>query len=318
MQVYVNAQQQFVKTTDLSIHDPVMIKEEDTYYLLGTGRGITVWSSKDMENWQREKPVFEQPPKWAADTIPGFKGHIWAPDIHYHKGLYYVYYSVSVFGKNTSAIGVATNTTLNAASPAYKWTDHGRVIQSYPRVTDWNAIDANIVEAANGDAYMSFGSFWGGLQLVKLSADRLSIDARDNSIKKIASRSPGRENAIEAPFIFKKNGYYYLFASIDYCCKGVNSTYKIIVGRSINVAGPYTDKEGKDMVTGGGTIVLQGNNRWHGVGHNAVVLLNNTDYLVFHGYDGEQNGKSKLHIKKIEWDNEGWPAVKLTGETNEP
>src|ERR1700712_3902737 len=90
--------------TNITVHDPVMIKQDSTYYIFCTGFGITVWSSTNMKNWKQEKPVFDKAPQWAVDAIPGFKGHIWAPDISYHNGKYYLYYAVSAFGKNTSCI----------------------------------------------------------------------------------------------------------------------------------------------------------------------------------------------------------------------
>ncbi|HEY1023460.1 MAG TPA: family 43 glycosylhydrolase, partial [Flavisolibacter sp.] len=152
-------------TRQVPVHDPVMIKEGDTYYLFCTGFGITVWSSANLNEWKKEAPVFAKAPQWAVDTIPGFKGHIWAPDITYRNGQYYLYYSVSAFGKNTSAIGVATNKTLDVSSADYKWIDHGRVIQSYPGKTNWNAIDPNIITDEKGRAYMAFGSFWDGLKM---------------------------------------------------------------------------------------------------------------------------------------------------------
>ncbi|MFT3824802.1 MAG: arabinan endo-1,5-alpha-L-arabinosidase [Chitinophagaceae bacterium] len=309
--------------TNISVHDPVMIQQDSVYYLFCTGRGIAMWSSKDMVNWKPEKPVFDSAPRWAVEAVPGFKNHIWAPDISYYKGQYFLYYSVSAFGKNTSCIGVATNKTLHTGSPDYKWTDHGKVIQSVPGVTHWNAIDPNLITDRSGTPYLVFGSFWDGLKMVKLKKDRLQVAEDINSIPTVASRrkdpsaqmpaTPGNPadaggNAIEAPFIFKKDKYYYLFASIDYCCKGVNSTYKMIVGRSKDVKGPYVDKDGVPLAKGGGTIVLQGNEKWHGVGHNAVCTFNNTDYLIFHGYDAADNGKSKLRIEKLQWVDE-WPLV---------
>src|SRR6478735_2955078 len=93
-------------TVNTPVHDPVMIKEKNTYYLFCTGFGISVWSSKDLQNWRKEKAVFDNPPEWAVKAVRGFRGHIWAPDIHYSNGLYYLYYAVSAFGKNTSCIGV--------------------------------------------------------------------------------------------------------------------------------------------------------------------------------------------------------------------
>jgi arabinan endo-1,5-alpha-L-arabinosidase len=310
---------------NISVHDPVMAKQGDTYYLFCTGRGISIWSSKDLETWKPEKPVFETAPDWAVQAIPNFRNHIWAPDISYHKGKYYLYYSVSAFGKNTSAIGVVTNTTLHPTDKDYKWVDHGKVIQSYPGKTNWNAIDPNIITDKSGTPWMSFGSFWDGLKLVKLNKDRLTIAEDPDNLPTIASRkkelsavnppSVGDNpvdaggNAIEAPFIFKKDKYYYLFASIDYCCKGVNSTYKMIVARAKDVQGPYLDREGVSMAKGGGTMVLEGNKDWYGVGHNSVYTFDKKDYLVFHGYEAADNGRSKLRIETLTWDKDGWPIV---------
>jgi arabinan endo-1,5-alpha-L-arabinosidase len=305
---------------DVPLHDPVMIKQNGTFYLFSTGNGISVWSSPDLKNWQMQAPVFSTPPQWAVDTIPGFKGSIWAPDISFHNGEYYLYYAVSVFGKNRSAIGVATNKTLNEASPDFKWQDHGPVIQSFPGKTNWNAIDPNLVRGKNGDSYLVFGSFWDGIKLVKLTSDLFyPAQSPDNlptlaNRKKVAVDSNGNKvrtgaNAIEAPYIFKKAGYYYLFASIDYCCRGENSTYKVIIGRSKKIDGPYVDREGKDLLFGGGTILLQGNKAWYGVGHNGIFSSDGIDFIVYHGYDASDGGRSKLLMGEIKW-KKGWPVVR--------
>lgn len=315
--------------TNISVHDPVIIKQDSLYYIFCTGMGIATWSSKDMIHWKQEKPVFDEAPKWAVEAIPDFKGHIWAPDISYYNGLYYLYYSVSAFGKNTSAIGVATNKTLHTDDPDYKWIDHGEVIQSIPGKTNWNAIDPNLITDKNGTPYLAFGSFWEGLKLVKLNKDRLSIAENLDNLPTIASRKKPSDpagnppavdgnpvdaggNAIEGAFIFQKNNYYYLFASIDYCCKGPKSTYKMIIGRSKKVQGPYLDKAGIGMNQGGGTILLQGDENWYGVGHNAVFTDQNTDYLIFHGYDASDRGFPKLRIEKLSWDSSGWPIVQIS------
>lgn len=311
--------------TKISVHDPVIIKQDSTYYIFCTGNGISVFSSTDMKNWKKEKPVFGKAPEWAVAAIPSFKGHIWAPDISYYNGLYYLYYSVSAFGKNTSCIGVATNKTLNPENPSFQWLDHGKVIQSYPGITNWNAIDPNLITDKRGNPYLAFGSFWDGLKLAKLTKDRLHIDGDTINLPTIASRKkdPTSENppsvdnnpvdaggnAIEGPFIFKKDKYYYLFASIDYCCKGENSTYKMITGRADNVKGPYLDKNGVDLAKGGGDILLQGDKNWHGVGHNAVATFDGVDYVVFHAYDANDKGRPKLRIEKLDWEN-GWPMLK--------
>ena len=131
--------------TNISVHDPVMIRQDSTYYIFCTGPGVAMWSSKDRKEWKSEKPVFDKAPAWVASALPGFRGFFWAPDISYYQGKYYLYYAVSVFAKNTSCIGVAVNKTLHTDSPEYKWEDLGKVVQSVPGRDMWNAIDPNLI-----------------------------------------------------------------------------------------------------------------------------------------------------------------------------
>lgn len=307
-----------LQAQDIRVHDPVLAKDGNTYYLFCTGMGISVFSSPDLQHWKKEKPVFDSPPDWAAKAVPGFKGHIWAPDIAFHNGLYYLYYSVSAFGKNTSCIGVATNKTLDPKSADYTWTDHGKVIESIPGRDLWNAIDPNLAWDDQHQPWLAFGSFWSGIKLVKLNSDLVTM-ANPQEWYTIAKRNRdykttdtnGGDAAIEAPFVFKKNNYYYLFVSFDFCCKGVDSNYKIMVGRSEKIQGPYLDKDGVRMDAGGGTLLLQGTAAWPGVGHNSVYMFDGKDYIVFHGYDAADNGKPKLKILTLQWDSTGWPQASL-------
>ncbi len=297
------------------VHDPVVIKQNDTYYLFCTGRGITEYSSKDLVQWQKEPSVFEEKPEWTDTVVPDFKNHIWAPDISFHNGNYYLYYAVSAFGKNTSAIGVATNKTLDKTDKDYKWVDQGIVVQSVPNRDMWNAIDPNLAFDDNGTPWLSFGSFWDGLKLVKLDTNLLSI-AEPQEWYTIARRERNFDlddkdagnAALEAPFIFKKNGYYYLFLSWDLCCRGEKSTYKVVVGRSKTIMGPYVDKEGKALDQGGGTLLIEGNKDWYGIGHNSAYTFDGKDYYFSHAYDAHDNGKPKLIVKEITWADD-WPIV---------
>lgn len=303
-------------TQQVSVHDPVMIRQGNTFYVFSTGTGINISTSTDLENWKKEKPVFDAPPKWAMEAVPGFKGHIWAPDVIYRNGKYFLYYSVSTFGKNNSCIGLAINRTLDSQSPDYFWEDQGKIIQSVPGRDQWNAIDPNVIVDESNTAWLSFGSFWSGIKLVKLSTDMRSLH-QPEEWHSIASRqaktpnpSPGN-SAIEAPFIFRKNNYYYLFVSWDYCCRGEKSDYKVVVGRSEKITGPYLDKQGTAMKDNGGSIVVEGDNKtWFGVGHNAVYNHNNKDYVIYHGYDAADKGKPKLIIRTLSWDKDGWPEIK--------
>lgn len=298
----------------IRVHDPVMIRQDSTYHLFCTGRGIAHFTSTDMAHWEPAAPVFAEKPNWTDAVVPEFRNHIWAPDILYHNGLYYLYYSVSAFGKNTSAIGVATSPTLDTDDPAGKWTDHGIVIRSYPNRDLWNAIDPNVAFDEQGTPWLSFGSFWGGLKLVRLAPDLLS-PAEPQEWYTVARRPRswelGDKNAgdgpLEAPFIFRKGKYYYLFLSWDYCCRGVESTYKVVVGRSRNIEGPYFDKNDQSLFQGGGSLVVQGNAKWYGAGHCSAYTVDGRDYLFFHAYDASDEGRSKLIIREIQWDADDWP-----------
>ena len=301
----------------IGVHDPAIIREDGMFYVFCTGQGINAFSSPDKKHWKQLSPVFNEAPAWAVKVISGFKGHIWAPDISYHNGQFYLYYAVSAFGKNTSCIGLATNKTLNPSAGNFKWVDHGKVIQSVPGRDMWNAIDPNLIIDGNNTGWMAFGSFWNGIKLVKLDS-ALAAVAQPEEWYTIAARtrtntlpdSAAGDAAIEAPFIYRHENYYYLFTSFDYCCRGEKSTYKMMVGRSEKVMGPYVDKIGKALNAGGGSLVLEGDKNWFGVGHNAVAAFNGVDYLIFHGYDGGDKGRSKLRIEKLIWIN-GWPEVLL-------
>lgn len=305
--------------TNIPAHDPVMIKEKDTYYMFCTGRGINEWSSKDLINWRHEKPVFDSAPGWVTQFVPAFKGNsFWAPDISYFNGEYYLYYAVSTFGKNTSAIGLATNKTLDVTDSNYHWIQHGMVINSVEGKDRFNAIDPNFIRDENGQPWLTFGSWWSGLKLMKLNKAGMPVTHDHTKLYSIASRnkkdfsmpdSLDAKGAIEAPFIYFKNGFYYLFASFDLCCRAEKSTYKIAIGRSKKITGPYVDEKGIDMLYGGGTIILRGDADWYAVGHNAVCNFGGQDYIIYHAYDAHDNGKSKLQVKKMEWNKDGWPVV---------
>jgi arabinan endo-1,5-alpha-L-arabinosidase len=314
-----------VPTERVPMHDPSLIVAEGRFYVFGTGTGVAVWSSSGGSSWTHENPVFAQPPAWAVASIPAFEGHVWAPDITFHGGRYYLYYAVSAFGKNTSAIGVATNATLDVRKSGFHWEDHGPVIRSVPGRTNWNAIDPNLVFGSDGTPYLAFGSFWSGLKIVRLKENLLEVADPGAEPIAIASRvplGPGRfsaapagepadagGNAIEAAFIYPHAGSYYLFASIDYCCRGPRSNYKMVVGKAALPTGPYRGRDGRLMTEGGGTLLLAGDRAWYGVGHNSVAAWAGHDYAVFHGYAVDDGGRSRLRIEPISWTEDGWPEL---------
>lgn len=291
------------------VHDPAIIKADDTYYVFSTRAGIAIRCSKDLVHWRLCGDVFAHLPEWAVKDVPGLRG-LWAPDISYFNGKYHLYYSVSTFGSNRSSIGLATNETLDPASDKYRWIDQGKVISS-TAADDWNAIDPNVAFDEQNQPWLAFGSFWSGIKLRKLDTASGKLSSQDQTLYSLASRprAAGSPGAIEAPVIIRRNDYYYLFVSFDLCCRGKDSTYNIRVGRARRLTGPYVDRSGKPMMEGGGTLVLAGGSRWAGPGHCAVLQEKDGDRLVYHAYDTEWHGVSTLRIAKLRWDAEGWPTI---------
>lgn len=303
------------ETREPMVHDPVMAKEGDTFYLYFTGWNISSMSTKDLKTWRFGKEVLAQTPQWAQDSIRGYKGHTWAPDVLRYGGNYHMFYSCSTFGKNTSAIGHAWRPTLDPGDPR-PWTDTGPVIQSRPG-DNYNAIDPNVVVGEDGTPWMTFGSFWGGIQMARLTDDLATV-APGDSVRTICSRlAKGQrnadnrsENAVEAPFIFRHGEYYYLMVSFDYCCRGEKSNYNVVVGRSRLVAGPYVDKDGRDMASGGGSLLIASDGDKVAVGHCSAYHFDGKDYFLAHGYSREKHGRSLLVLKEIVWDADGWPVLR--------
>ena len=291
------------------IHDPAIIREGAAYYLFASNRFaeklVPMFCSPDRRHWKLCGNVFESVPEWALQEVPGARG-IWAPDISRFRGRYHLYYSVSTFGKNRSVIGLATNRTLDPASPDYRWVDEGRVVGS-TAADDWNAIDPNLAFDERGSPWLVWGSFWGGIKLRRVDPQTGKLSASDATLHSLASRRPLQPPAIEAPFIVRKGRYFYLFVSFDMCCRGKDSTYKVMVGRSKRITGPYAARDGTPMMEGGGTLLLEGDEAWRGPGHPAVLLGSAADLLVYHAYDGT-SGRPTLRIATITWER-GWPTL---------
>lgn len=279
------------------------------YYAFVTGRGIPILHSTDLKTWHMVGRVFDQAvPEWARREVPGTTG-IWAPDVSYHQGRYYLYYAVSTFGSQRSVIGLAVNTTLDPNSPDYHWVDRGKVIESSPGQCDFNAIDPALFVDKDGKWYLFFGSFWSGIKAVELIPGE-GKPKTNAEIVSIAGRPNHPTHAIEAPFVVFRDGYYYLFVSWDRCCDGAESDYKVAVGRAKNILGPYADATGRPLMEGGGTIVLSGDDRWRGPGHNCVLMTDSGDWMIHHTYDVQNLDKHRiLQVRPLDWANDGWPTV---------
>lgn len=295
---------------NLRVHDPVMIKEGDTYYVFHTGRGVSVKTSKDRVYWQNAGRVFDSTalPAWHKADIPKQDGSLWAPDIHYRDGKYHLYYSVSAWMNFNSSIGYATNTTLDKTSPNYKWVDQGQVINYKNGGEGVNVIDPNIFTETDGKVWLVYGSYKAGLRMAEL----------DKKTGKLKSETPALVTLTtslgEGVFIIKDKDYYYIFASRGRCCAGMNSNYQMVTGRSKNVTGPYLNKEGKSWVDNNYSLFLAGDSTAPGKGHNGFFTEHDTTFIVYHAYTRAANGASLLNIKPLYVDKDGWPAIENTGK----
>ncbi len=306
-------------------HDPAMIKEGDYYYVFYTGGLINELRSKDLIHWDPVRAaapgagaagrggrgrggILPAAPAWLATDLPTNRGDLWAPDISFHDGKYFLYYAGSSFGSRNSGIGLSTNKTLDPASKDYKWEDVGLVVRTQ-QSDNYNAIDPNWVEDEKGQGWLDFGSFWSGIKLIKVGKDG-KADPADKTMYSIAARGAG-STAIEAPFIIHEGRYFYLFVSWDRCCQGLRSTYRVMAGRAEKITGPYVDKDGVDMAKGGGTQLLAGDRkRIIGPGHEGLFKDGNRWLMVHHFYDGNTpNGTSRLQVRPVTFDEKGWPVV---------
>lgn len=287
-------------TGNLNAHDPVMIKEGNTYYVFHTANGIGVKTSADMLAWSNAGTVFPSTfPAWFSQHVPEKTDrNIWAPDISFRNGKFWLYYSVSTFGSRTSAMGLATRASLSGGA----WEDQGMVLASPSPAGTFNAIDPNLITDAEGKVWMNWGSWWDGIFIARIdpeSGKLLNDPPGPSHVTNIARRGGG----IEGSFIVLARGYYHLFASYGDCCQGASSTYNMRFGRAAAITGPYLDKAGTAMTAGGGTPLPDGSGQPGG--HNGVFVENGNHFLVYHAY----TPGNTLRIRRLFFDAQGWPTL---------
>ncbi|WP_245808570.1 family 43 glycosylhydrolase [Deinococcus hopiensis] len=273
-------------------------------------RLITMAKSTDLVNWTYVGDAFSQRPSWVWPDAG-----MWAPEVAYLNGKYFLYYTASDTVRGGSAIGVATSD-----SPTGPWVDSGGPVvePQRPPVGDPNArrwvFDADVIQDTSGQNWIYYGSYFGGVAVRKLSADGLRSDPATQ--KEIASA-----NRYEGSNVFQKDGWYYLFASATDCCRGPLTGYSVFVGRSRSPDGPFLDRDGVDLsatYVGGTPMLSMNGNRWVGPGHNAVFTdASGQDWTVYHAIDrfdpylaqpGGLNKRPAL-LDPIDWES-GWPTVR--------
>lgn len=287
------------------VHDPsTIVKSGNTYWTFATGQGIYSLYSTDLVKWTPgPRAVFPNNayPNWINTKVPGFGGNFWAPECVFQNGKYYLYYSCSSFGSRVSAIGLATNTTLDPNNPAYNWVDEGEVI-STNNGSAVNAIDPAIYRDASNNLWMTYGSFFGGIRIIQL-------DAATGKPAAGASQAAVANGDVEAAYVKQRGAFYYLFINRGTCCQGSSSTYRILVGRSASPNGPFLDKNGVDLNNNGGTLLFGALGRYRGPGHAGIFEENGVAYFSHHYYDSYDGGAPKLGLAKLTWDGTDWPVV---------
>ena len=302
-----------VMTGNLRMHDPSMIVVDGTYVGFYTGeegglyRGaIRLKTSPDGRAWSDAGAIGKGIPAWVQPALGVKPPNLWAPSISRHGGVYYLYYAASIFGMNTSAIGLMTSPELDPAHPGEGWTDQGLVLQTGIK-DNFNAIDAFRIDTADGRAWLSFGSYWDGIKLRELDPVSGLLKAGADTSYSLATRFGG---AIEASSLLAHGGHYYLFVSYDRCCAGVASTYRMMMGRADAVTGPYVDREGRPMLKGYATQLQRTRGRFIGPGGEEPFSgPNGEELMVYHYYDGADQGVAKLEIAPLRWSADGWPSL---------
>lgn len=293
--------------------DPSLIRASDgTYYLYATqdkwdGREhyIPIFRSHDLVSWEYTGDVFS----WPADWKPG-GGFFWAPDISRVGDEYRLYYALSLWGDPNPCIGLAT-----AEHPEGPWRDLGRPVFCSDDIGVLNSIDPFVFHRSGDSSVMIWGSFR-GIYAVELTGDGTAAVGEPELLA---------DNLFEAPYVVEHAGHFYLFLSAGSCCAGINSTYQTLVGRSKSLLGPYLDRDGRDLRRGGGTLILDANEKWVGPGHNAVLRDDaGNDWIVYHAIPRADpllpNTASRRPalIDRIEW-VDGWPVVHGgAGPSHEP
>jgi arabinan endo-1,5-alpha-L-arabinosidase len=307
------------------IHDPAIAKLGDTYYVYSSSPLATFYTSPDLHTWTRAGQIFEQFPPWVVEELPN-PDHIGAPDVTYYRGRWVLFYQSHIGGTCNAGIAYVTNVTLDPDDPDYEWVDHGLVLRSKPLVEGipivcgvddvwYNAIDPHLFVDDDGTPWLVFGSTLGGLFLVEIDPETLHPTQHPRDFTVLAARELlQKDPIIEAPYVIRRGGYYYLFLSHNRCCRGASTRYKILVGRSESLAGPYVDRDGVPLLEEGGTVLIEREGSLIGTGHADVFSENGTDWLVHHAYDAERDYEPVLNIRRLEWDEEGWPSACQTGE----
>jgi len=290
--------------------DPSVIRANDGwFYAFGTenewapgiNRLVPIVRSKNLTKWEYVGDAFATKPTWKST------GYLWAPNIIFYNGKYYLYYSFSGWGDSNPGVGVAESNY-----PYGPFSDLGKIFYA-SSIGVANCIDPFFIEDGTGrnkKKYLFFGSFEGiyGIQL------------GDDMKSTIGEKFKIAGNGFEASYIFVKDGKYYYFGSNGNCCQGKDSKYHVSVAVSSSLKGPYLTQDGTPILNNGqeGTLFLEGdpNVGWVEPGHDAEIFTDDAGhyYILYHAIDYKNpllpNGATRrpLMMDEVIWKN-GWPTI---------
>ncbi|KAJ8230675.1 hypothetical protein LV156_006511 [Aspergillus fumigatus] len=297
-----------------NVHDPALIRRESDgkYFRFSTGNKISYASSSSIEGpWTVLGSVL---PSGSSIDLPG-NDDLWAPDVSLVNGVYHVYYSVSTFGSQSSAIGLATSSTMDLNS----WTDHGSTGIQSSSSKPYNAIDGNLFKDG-GTYYMNFGSFWHDIYQAPMNSAATSVASSSYNI----AYNPSGTHAVEGAFMYKYGNYYYLFFSAGICCgydtsrPASGEEYKIKVCRSTSATGNFVDANGVACTNGGGTVVLESHGNVYGPGGQGVFTDPSLGPILYYHYVdttiGYADSQKLFGWNKIDFSS-GWPVTRFVVQT---
>src|SRR6185503_10519588 len=287
------------------MHDPsTVVVHDGKYYVYATGNGLPFSTSDDGWTWRRAGMLMQAVAggRPGADVIARGGNNTWAPDVIRVGDKFFVYYAAPGT-QPKAAIGLLVGKTLDPSSPDYKWEDGGPVVWS-DGVEDSNAIDPGVFrDPMNGSLWLTYGSYFGYIRLVELDPKTGKRLHPERKAVNIAING-------EASTMIFRDGWYYLLLTHGSCCAGANSTYNIRMGRSRNVAGPFLDNIGIDMLQGGGKLFLGSGGRHIGPGHFGLLDLGGAvqKFSLHYEADLDRGGISVLDIRPLLW-RDGWPVT---------
>jgi len=283
--------------------DPSIIRGDNGYfYLYATGERI--YKSLDLINWKYVRNVFEGMPRPSFLNVTSY----WAPCITKQGNIYVLYFALSVWGGiDTAGIGVATSDSPEG--PFQIVGKDGKLFNSED-VDVKNSIDPYFIQD-HGQKYIIWGSFY-GIYAIELTEDGLAV-------KDLKSKYRLAGTLFEAAYIYKRKNYYYLFASIGSCCSGDKSTYQTVVGRSTHFFGPYRTKRGVPMITNRYEVLLSGNDKFVGPGHNSRIVedKNGKTWMLYHSYlRGQSNIGRTVCMDEVKWTEDDWTYFEGNGPSS--